>query len=297
MRHTDVSWTKIKNHSLKPIFQDETHFLMDSHHLSYRIRSRFTLIELLVVIAIIIVLAGILLPVFGQARAKAKRTKCLGQLTQFGLAIVMYRDDSDNLMPAWLSSLHGDYVSGTQMYICPDDPSAGFDGSRPGAGWPDNKSGGSAISINFMNGGSRTSPDGSPDQYDIKDPKLVDEFFNTDDTDRNPDRDTGDDAVERCSYLYEFADVECTWASQPTFKPDSKGELTWYTVKQQQMEQGLYYDGGWKSLGQQWDPVVFPAVRCFHHWDSLWGSKELCLNTSYDGGYFESNFQWEEGHF
>jgi len=59
----------------------------------------FTLIELLVVIAIIAILAAILFPVFGQAKAAAKKTVCLSQTKQIGLGAVMYATDYDDYEP------------------------------------------------------------------------------------------------------------------------------------------------------------------------------------------------------
>ncbi len=59
----------------------------------------FTLIELLVVIAIIAILAALLMPSLGRARAMARSTACTGQLRQIGLAIMAYRNDFDGYFP------------------------------------------------------------------------------------------------------------------------------------------------------------------------------------------------------
>ncbi|MHC1769319.1 MAG: type II secretion system protein [Verrucomicrobiia bacterium] len=93
-------------------------------------RRAFTLIELLVVIAIIAVLASLLLPAVGRAKAQATSVQCLSQMNQIGLATLMYADDNDGYLPRSSHSALGydqlpwgyalcPYILG-KAFACPD---------------------------------------------------------------------------------------------------------------------------------------------------------------------------------
>jgi prepilin-type N-terminal cleavage/methylation domain-containing protein/prepilin-type processing-associated H-X9-DG protein len=103
--------------------------------ISNRSRKGFTLIELLVVIAIIAILASILFPVFARARENARRSSCLSNTKQLGLATLQYTQDYDEKLPPSLSSGSGSsevdtwfmhiqpYTKSKQLFFCPSDSS------------------------------------------------------------------------------------------------------------------------------------------------------------------------------
>jgi prepilin-type N-terminal cleavage/methylation domain-containing protein/prepilin-type processing-associated H-X9-DG protein len=103
-------------------------------------RRGFTLIELLVVIAIIAILAAILFPVFAQAREAARKTQCLSNCRQIGLAFMQYAQDNDECLPlstdsgralSWVNTLQP-YLSSRPILRCPNDQSSNWDTPLPG---------------------------------------------------------------------------------------------------------------------------------------------------------------------
>jgi prepilin-type N-terminal cleavage/methylation domain-containing protein/prepilin-type processing-associated H-X9-DG protein len=113
----------------------------------------FTLTELLVVVGIMAVLAALIFPVFAQAREQARKSLCLSNLRQIGLALSMYVDDHDGFFPntgdpylwmgrrwRWPLKLYLAYPAqrdadasqdpnlsvgaGAHILVCPSDPDA-----------------------------------------------------------------------------------------------------------------------------------------------------------------------------
>src|SRR5687767_1891338 len=61
-----------------------------------RARDAFTVVELLVVIGVIAILAGLLLPVLGQAKSKGHALSCLNNQRQLIVAWQVHADDHED---------------------------------------------------------------------------------------------------------------------------------------------------------------------------------------------------------
>src|SRR5205823_15133998 len=59
----------------------------------------FTLLELLVVVAVIGVLTATILPALSKAKKRTLQTRCMSNLKQIGIAMQLYVNDNDAVLP------------------------------------------------------------------------------------------------------------------------------------------------------------------------------------------------------
>ena len=79
---------------------------MNSSQSSHR-AGAFTLVELLCVIAIISILFALMLPVFDQGKARAKRIACINNLRQTGIAFQSFLHDHGDRFPMAVPMVEG----------------------------------------------------------------------------------------------------------------------------------------------------------------------------------------------
>ena len=90
-------------------------------------RLAFTLVELLVVMAIVAILASLLLPSLGAAKARARTVQCQSNLRQLGLALESYTTDTGRyprlhtaaFTYAWPGDLLGHLSGSVGVFRCP----------------------------------------------------------------------------------------------------------------------------------------------------------------------------------
>jgi prepilin-type N-terminal cleavage/methylation domain-containing protein/prepilin-type processing-associated H-X9-DG protein len=86
-------------------------------------KNGFTLIELLVVIAIIAILAALLLPALGKAKANSRTAYCVNNMRQLTVCWTLYADDNNGrIVPNWIilpdnSSAPESWVSGNEKIL------------------------------------------------------------------------------------------------------------------------------------------------------------------------------------
>jgi prepilin-type processing-associated H-X9-DG protein len=86
----------------------------------------FTLIELLVVVGFIGILAGLLLPVLGRSKEKAKIAQCLSNLHQISAAVAMYVHDNQDTLPLLYVAETNGAIHNTVFSIGGHDVDFGF---------------------------------------------------------------------------------------------------------------------------------------------------------------------------
>jgi prepilin-type N-terminal cleavage/methylation domain-containing protein len=252
----------------------------------------FTLIELLVVITIIAILAALLMPALKSAMDRARRTTCIGNLSQIAKAKEMYAITYKTECP-WLSNLYPQFIDQKKVFICASDEYEGTEGSKPP--WdcyfnsthsppysgqfretddlPINKTGmdgwkytvpgwGAQPSFTITRAGYKVKLTG-PGRHAPVEPYKV----------RN-------DEIEACSYIYEFCIAQCYWADnkdadRAVFGGNGDGVVTWREQKTVVDMKGHGNPDGAYS-------TCVPVVRCFYHTTEDLKPTDYVLNLAAD---------------
>ena len=96
-------------------------------------RLAFTLVELLVVVAILSLLAGLLIPAVGSARAAARKTQCKNQARQIGLSLLLYAEAKQSLPPSAVTHSHS-WIPYVLPFLDDSAIASSYDQSKP---WTD----------------------------------------------------------------------------------------------------------------------------------------------------------------
>ena len=88
-------------------------------------RRGFTLVELLVVMAIIAILIAILVPAVQQIRETARRTECLNNLKQLGIAAQNYLQAHQSFPSGWIAPAPPPPAQGQAASPPPAQPAVG----------------------------------------------------------------------------------------------------------------------------------------------------------------------------
>jgi len=171
----------------------------------------FTLIEMLVVISIIVILAGMILPAIGESRREAKVARCMSNLHQIGVALLIYAQQYGEgrygAFPPWLTLLttaggQKKYIDDPRVLFCSSDGSRGLDGGRP-----DN--------MRYQGAGT-----------------VIEQFENADIDQHAGARDGGSSRKNSrtggldCSYLFEWNGEPCDWIyGSPPVGPGTTGSV------------------------------------------------------------------------
>lgn len=110
-----------------------------------------TFIEILILVALLSVMLLILLPAVVTVRAKGRKTQCMSNLRQVGMALGLYSHSYDSRLPPWLNRRHDAFgrktkwddpeqlhvairrlISDSAVVYCPNDQDAGTDIDRFG---------------------------------------------------------------------------------------------------------------------------------------------------------------------